>query len=118
LTTGSGSNFVAADGVTATYTRAAGQTVGSYHITATLAPAAVLSNYDITNDGNEFSISKRPITITADAKFKCLNSPDPALTAQVTSGDIITGDVASGSLTRDPGETAGNYAINQGSYTY
>ena len=41
LTTGSGSNFVAADGVTATYSRAAGETVlgGPYHITATLTPA-------------------------------------------------------------------------------
>src|SRR5258705_8175570 len=43
LTTGSG-DFLEADGVTATYARAAGETVlgGPYHITATLSPAAVL----------------------------------------------------------------------------
>ena len=46
-------DFLAADGVTATYSRAAGETVlgGPYHITATLGPAAVLSNYAITNTG-------------------------------------------------------------------
>src|SRR5207302_6777079 len=53
LTTGTGTNFVAADSVTATYSRSAGETVlgGPYHITAALAPAAALSNYAITNAG-------------------------------------------------------------------
>src|SRR4029079_1048269 len=56
LTTGTGSGFLAADNVTATYSRAAGETVpgGPYHITATLAPADVLSNYNITNAGANF----------------------------------------------------------------
>src|SRR5207253_11402864 len=55
LTTGSGSNFVATDNVTVTYTRAAAVTVlgGPYHITATLTPAGVLSNYSITNAGGD-----------------------------------------------------------------
>src|SRR5712692_3699417 len=59
LTTGSGSNFVAADNVTATYSRVAGETVlgGPYHITATLGPAAVLSNYNFTNAGADFTIN-------------------------------------------------------------
>ena len=41
LTTGSG-DFLAADGVTASYSRDPGETVlgGPYHITATLSPAA------------------------------------------------------------------------------
>src|SRR5439155_10162618 len=55
LTTGSG-NFLAADNVTATYSRAAGSNVGAYHITATLAPASVLGNYSITNNGAAFTI--------------------------------------------------------------
>ena len=39
LTTGSGTNFVAADNVTATYSRAAGENASppTYHITATLS---------------------------------------------------------------------------------
>src|SRR5947207_3112376 len=51
LTTGSGSGFLAADNVTATYTRAAGETVAAspYHITATLSAAAgLLAKYNIT----------------------------------------------------------------------
>ena len=47
--------FLVADNVTATYSRATGETVlgGPYDITATLAPAAVLNNYVITNAGRE-----------------------------------------------------------------
>ena len=56
LTTGSGSGFLVADNVTATYSRVSGELPGTYHITATLAPTAVLSNYTITNNGATFSI--------------------------------------------------------------
>jgi hypothetical protein len=42
--------------VTATYGRVAGEAVGTYAITATLTPSAVLSNYSITNAGATFSI--------------------------------------------------------------
>jgi len=61
-TTGSGSGFVAADNVTATYSRATGETVlgGPYHITATLGPAGVLSNYNITNAGCELQHQSAP----------------------------------------------------------
>jgi hypothetical protein len=64
-----GTNFVAADNVTATYTRAAGDTVlgGPYHITATLAPAAVLSNYNITNAGASFTINAKTVTPSVTA---------------------------------------------------
>ena len=36
------------------------------------------------------------------------------LTYQITSGSLVFGDTFSGSLTRDPGEDVGAYAINQG----
>src|SRR5207245_2014903 len=64
VTTGSGTNFVAADNVSATYSRSAGESVlgGPYMITATLAPAAALSNYTITNAGASFTINTRPTT--------------------------------------------------------
>src|SRR5207248_9827538 len=53
LTTGSGSGFAASDNITATYTRAAGESVagGSYHITAALRPSSALTNYNSTNLG-------------------------------------------------------------------
>jgi hypothetical protein len=58
LTTGSGSGFVVADGVSATYTRVAGELPGTYHITATLTatPPSALNNYNITNAGANFTI--------------------------------------------------------------
>src|SRR5207253_4515254 len=71
LTTGSGSNFVAADNVTATYARAGGENASppTYHITATLhaTPDSVLDNYIITNGGAEFTIEKRVATWTTNA---------------------------------------------------
>ncbi|HEV8725340.1 MAG TPA: MBG domain-containing protein, partial [Candidatus Binatia bacterium] len=59
LTTGTLSGFIPADGVTATYTRTAGETVvGSpYTISATLSPAGMLSNYNITYNAAKFSIT-------------------------------------------------------------
>src|SRR6185436_19832185 len=68
LTTGSGSNFVAADNVEATYSRVAGENASppTYHITATLnaTPLSALDNYIITNAGSEFTINKRVATWT------------------------------------------------------
>jgi hypothetical protein len=83
LTTGSGSNFVTADNVTATYSRAAGETVpgGPYHITATLGPAAVLSNYNIINTGASLTINKAVLTVTANNKLMTLHGVLPTLTA-------------------------------------
>ena len=49
--------FLAADNVTATYTRTPGETVGMYTISATLAPAAVIGNYTITNNTATFTIT-------------------------------------------------------------
>src|SRR5262249_57636250 len=78
LTTGSGSGFLAADGVTASYSRAAGETVlgGPYHITATLAPAAVLTNYNITNAGASFTIIAKNATWTTNTNSKTYMNPD------------------------------------------
>jgi large repetitive protein len=119
LATGSGTNFVAADGVTATYIRAAGETVlgGPYTISATLSPAGVLSNYTITYNTASFTITPRPVTVTADPQTKVYGSIDPALTYQITSGSLVTGDSFSGALARVAGENVGTYAIQQGTVT-
>src|SRR5438445_13288511 len=63
LTTGSGT-FLAADGVSATYTRAAGETVlrSEERRAGKVATAAVPSNYAITNAGAAFTINTRPAT--------------------------------------------------------
>src|SRR5262249_25271708 len=56
--TGTLIGFLAADGVTATYSRTPGETVAGspYTISATLAPAAVATNYAITYNTAQFTI--------------------------------------------------------------
>ena len=41
-------------------------------------------------------------------------SPDPELTYQITSGSLVYSDTFTGTLTRNPGEDVGSYAILQG----
>jgi hypothetical protein len=116
---------VSGDLVTVSYTSAVfadknvgtGKTVTVSGITISGADAA---NYSLTGATvtTLADITKRAITITADAKSKTYGDADPAFTAQVTAGTIQGTDIASGSLTRTLGENVGSYAITQGSYTY
>jgi hypothetical protein len=119
LTTGSGSNFLPADGVTATYARAAGENAAppTYHITATLSatPAAKLNNYIITNNGAEFTINKRALQVTATAgQFKTYGDADPTFAYTITSGTLAFSDTFTGALSRVAGENVGLYAITIG----
>src|SRR5204862_213794 len=77
------------------------------------------NNYNLTFVPGTLTITQRPITVTADAKTKTYGDPDPALTYQITSGNLISGDGFTGSLTRVAGETVGGspYAIHQGTLT-
>jgi trimeric autotransporter adhesin len=61
-------------------------------------------------------ISQRPITITADlGQNKLFGNPDPLpFTFAVGGLGLVGGDTFTGALDRLPGETVGNYAINQG----
>lgn len=115
--TGTLSGFAPSDGVTATYVRTAGEAVGTYTISATLAPTSVLANYTITNTPATFTINKRPITIIADNKSKVAGSIDPALTYQITAGTLVGSDLLSGALSRVAGETVGTYSIIQSTLT-
>src|SRR5882724_5557212 len=92
LTTGSGSGFLFSDNVTASYTRVAGETVGGspYHITAQLTPATVLANYNVTNDGADFTIEKKDASVTPDPKTKTYGSADPTLTGTLVG--FLTAD--------------------------
>jgi len=60
------------------------------------------------------TVSKRPVTVTADAKSKVVGQSDPQLTYQITSGSLLSGDAFTGTLIREPGEAMGTYAILQG----
>ncbi len=64
------------------------------------------------------TVNRRPITLTADAdQSKNQDDPDPVLTYTLSAGSLIVGTSLSGHPARDPGETAGLYAIQQGSLT-
>src|SRR5207244_2568803 len=90
LTTGSGSGFVAADGVSATYSRVAGENASppTYHITATLSAsvAGALNNYNSTNAGAEFTINKKNATWTTNAASKTDGDAEPTPTSEETWG--------------------------------
>ena len=120
--------FVDADGVTATYSRVAGETVadGPYTISATLSPAAVLGNYDITYNTANFTIDKKAASVTPTAAGKTYGDPDPSLIGALSgfldadavtatysrvAGETVAGGPYAISATLSPAAVLGNYAI-------
>src|SRR5205823_14602213 len=74
------------------------------------------TNYTLTFVPASFSISVRPITVTAGAgQTKVYGGADPALTHSITSGSLAFSDAFAGALARAAGESVGSYAIQQGS---
>ncbi|WP_151671458.1 autotransporter-associated beta strand repeat-containing protein [Nitrincola schmidtii] len=100
-------------------TGASGIHAGIY--TNTVSGDAIDGNYNLSFENGILSISRRPITITADAKSKLEGMSDPALTfrteAQSSSRGLVAGDSISGNLIREAGSGVGIYAIQQGSVT-
>ena len=99
------SGFLAADGITATYSRIAGETVGGspYTISATLAPAGALGNYNITYNTGNFAITKAPALVTPDPVAKTYGAADPPLTG--TLSGFLAADNVTALYNRPPGET-------------
>src|SRR4029077_8667476 len=66
LTTGTLTGFLPADNVTATYSRTPGESVTGtpYTLSATLSPAAVLTNYTITYNTANFTITPLVASVT------------------------------------------------------
>ena len=74
-----------------------------------------LSNYTVTiPDSATGRINPKPITVTANAQTKTYGEADPALTYTVNDGGLVGSDTLAGALTREKGESAGTYAIRQG----
>src|SRR5439155_444316 len=107
LTTGSGSGFGAADGVSASYSRAPGETVNGspYHITATLSAtvSGALSNYNITNAGADFTINQKAASVTPAANGKVYGAVEPTLSGSLTG--FLAADNVTASYSRTSGET-------------
>src|SRR5438876_613748 len=111
--TGTLSGFLPGDSVVASYSRTAGDAVlGTYTISATLSPAALLTNYAITYNTASFTITPKTASVTPDAKNKVYGSPDPALTG--TLSGFLPADSLVASYSRVAGETVsgGPYTIS------
>ena len=113
------------DYIATTQTRAEGNNIGDYRITATVnAGQDIIRNYTIETLPGTLTINPRPVTVTAADKAKVYSEADPALTATVTGLAAGEGtNLISYTLSRATGEDVGEYAINptgdaaQGNYT-
>lgn len=88
--------------------REAGNDVGDYQI---LQGSLDNANYTIEFVGALYSITARPVTVTADSITSIYGDEDSELTYQV---ELIGDDVLYGSLVRDAGITVGSYSIGIG----
>ena len=112
LTTADLSGFLAADVITATFARAAGETVGPYAITTTLVdPNGRLGNYTITNAGATFTINARPVTVTTQPASKIYGEDDPSPLTSAELNVFLAADSISATFARATGDTVGTYAI-------
>src|SRR5438094_3891081 len=126
--TGKLSGFLAADGVTATYSRAAGETVAGspYTISATLSPAGVLGNYTITYNTANSTINPTKASVTPNVASKTYGGTEPALTGTLkigraagrvtatysrAAGETVAGSPYTISATLSPAGVLGNYTI-------
>ncbi len=107
------SGFLAADHVTATYSRATGETVagGPYPISATLRTSGSLGNYNITYNTAGFTITKASLTATANNASVAYGATLPGLTGTLTGAVLGDGITASYTTTATSSSTAGSYAI-------
>jgi hypothetical protein len=103
--TGTLAGFLPADGVTASYSRTPGETVAGspYTISATLAPAGVLSNYKVTYNAAQFTITPAIASVTPNPATKVYGTADPALTG--TLAGFLAADGVTATYSRTPGET-------------
>ena len=101
-----------------TLTRVSGESVGTYAIEQNDLTTANNPNYTINYIGNNFTITKKSITITATAgQSKVYGAVDPSTYVYTVSPSITGLASLTGSLIRAVGETVGPYAIEQNDLT-
>jgi filamentous hemagglutinin family protein len=99
--------------LTGALARAPGENVGVYAIGRNSLAAA---NYTISFVGADFTITRAPLAVSANALTREYGLADPALTFAASGfrlGDTAT-TALTGALVRAAGETVGSYAITQG----
>ncbi|MBI3174655.1 MAG: right-handed parallel beta-helix repeat-containing protein, partial [Chloroflexi bacterium] len=114
ILTGVLTGFLPADGVTAAYSRIAGETVlgGPYTISAVLSPAGVLSNYNVTYNTANFTINTKAVSVTPNTLHKTYGAADPTLTGTLTG--FLPADGVTAAYSRVAGETVlgGPYTVS------
>jgi hypothetical protein len=100
----------AGDSLSGALTRDSGDSVGTFAIRV---GDLGNTNYSITFNSANLTITAKTLAVIADAKSKTYDSADPALTYSTIG--LKAGDTITGSLTRVVGENVGTFAINQGS---
>ncbi|MEZ4968837.1 MAG: MBG domain-containing protein [Flavobacteriaceae bacterium] len=102
------------DTFTGALARDTGEDVGNY--TIDIGSLSAGDNYSITFISDDFTITAKPITVTADAlQTKVYGTTDPTFTYTVNG--FVNGDdqrLLTGELTRVLGENTGLYAIGLG----
>src|SRR5437870_2552957 len=99
------SGFLAADSVTATYSRTAGETVAGspYTISATLSPTGVLGNYTITYTTANFTITPKTDAHTSNPPSHTYGASDPTLNGMLSG--FLAADSVTATYSRTAGET-------------
>jgi hypothetical protein len=105
-------SLLSGDSFTGSLTRVSGENIGNYAINQGSLSAG--PKYLITYAGANFTITAKPITVTATpSQTKVYATTDPVF-AYTISPSLAIGDAFTGALTRATGENAGVYAITQG----
>jgi hypothetical protein len=100
------------DSFTGTLSRVLGENIGAYAIIQGSLSAG--SNYTINYISKDYTITAKPITVTADvSQKKVYGSVEPVLTSTVWPSLVGT-DILTGTLSRAIGEDVGSYTIGQG----
>lgn len=92
-----------------------GTNVGMYTVYYKVVGDA--NHNDSTPEGISVEIERKPITVKADNKSMTYGDTEPELTYTITEGGLVGDEKLTGTLTREAGEAAGEYAITQGSVT-
>ena len=97
--------------------RVAGENVGNYAIGQGTMTNAANTNYSLTYVGDNFGITQRAVTVTANgSQTKAYGNADP-LSFTYANTSLGAGVALVGALDRVAGENVGNYAIGQGALT-
>jgi hypothetical protein len=107
-----------AEGDTATVELSRNNSTDQINIAVTIkhGDTDVTDSYDIQKTLGTLTVNPKELTVKADAASKTEGEADPSFTYKVEGlvKDDKQADVLVGTLTRDAGETAGTYAIKQG----